>query len=61
MKITLEIKVHPEFGPNVDVQPNEEFWTLSNEEQQALVLEAIRALEHQIIMLSHPQEDVADA
>jgi len=33
MKITLDIKVHPEFGPNVDVQPDEEFWTLSNEQQ----------------------------
>ena len=60
MKITLEVKVHPEFGPDVDFQPDAEFLCLSAEEQQAIFRDAMRSLEHQIIMVSHPQEDVVD-
>lgn len=61
MKLTLEIKIHQEFGPDVDVQPDAEFLRLSVEEQQAILLEAMRALEHQIIMISHHEEDVVSA
>lgn len=61
MKLTLEIKRHQEFGLDVDVQPDAEFSGLSTEEQQAIFLEAMRALEHQIIMVSYPEEDSANA
>jgi hypothetical protein len=61
MNVNLQIKVHPEFGPDVDVQPDSDFLRLSFEEQQAVLLEAMRSLEHQIIMLSQPEEDVVDA
>jgi hypothetical protein len=57
MKLNLQVKLHPEFGPDIDVQPDQKFLSLTVEEQQAILLEAIRALEHQIIMISHHQED----
>jgi hypothetical protein len=57
MNVNLKVKIHPEFGPDIDVQPDLDFLSLTAEEQQTVLLEAIRALEHQIIMVSHPQED----
>jgi hypothetical protein len=57
MKLNLQVKLHPEFGHDIDVRPDQNFLSLTAEEQQAILLEAIRSLEHQIIMISHPQED----
>jgi hypothetical protein len=57
MNVNLKVKIHSEFWPDIDVQPDLDFLSLTAEEQQTILLEAIRALEHQIIMVSHPQED----
>ncbi len=57
MKITLDVQLIPDYGINVDVQPDDEMTNMSALEQEAIVNEAIRALEHYIIMISHPQED----
>ncbi len=57
MKITLDIQLIPDYGINVDVQPDDGITKLSAPEQEAIISEAIRALEHYIIMISHPQED----
>jgi len=57
MKITLDVKLIPDYGINVDVQPDDAMTNMSTSEQEAIVNEAIRALEHYIIMISHPQED----
>jgi len=56
MNVNLKVKLHPEFGPDIDVQPDLKFLSLTAEEQQTILLDAIRALEHQIIMISYPQE-----
>lgn len=57
MKITLDVQLIPDYGINVDVQPDAEIVNMSAEEQEAIVNEAIRALEHYIIMITNPQED----
>jgi hypothetical protein len=57
MKITLDVQLIPDYGINVDVQPDDAMTNMSASEQEAIVNEAIRALEHYIIMISHPQED----
>lgn len=57
MKITLDIQLIADYGINVDVQPDDDITNLSAPEQEAIVNEAIRALEHYIIMITTPQED----
>ena len=57
MKITLDVQLIADYGINIDVQPDDGITNLSSPEQEAIVNEAIRALEHYIIMISHPQED----
>ncbi len=57
MKITLDVQLIPDYGINVDVQPDDAITNMFASEQEAIVNEAIRALEHYIIMISHPQED----
>ena len=57
MKITLDVQLIPDYGINVDVQPDDAMTNMSALEQEAIVNESIRALEHYIIMISHPQED----
>ncbi len=57
MKITLDVQLIDHYGINVDVQPDDGITNLSAPEQEAIVNEAIRALEHYIIMITTPQED----
>lgn len=57
MKITLDVQLIPDYGINVDVQPDDGITKLSAPEQEAIINEAIRALEHYIIMITTPQED----
>jgi len=57
MKITLNVQLIPDYGINVDIQPDNGIIKLSAPEQEAIVNEAIRALEHYIIMITNPQED----
>ena len=56
MKITLDVQLIPGFGINIDVQPDRGINKLNGAEQQAIAEEAIRALEHYIIMITLPQE-----
>lgn len=58
MKINLDVKLIADYGINIDVQPDDGIINLSAPEQEAIVNEAIRALEHYIIMITYPQEDV---
>jgi hypothetical protein len=55
MKITLDVQLSS-FGINIDVQPDRAINKLPGAEQQAIAEEAIRALEHYIIMVTTPQE-----
>lgn len=57
MKITLDVQLIADYGINIDVQPDDGITNLSTLEQEAIVNEAIRALEHYIIMITTPQED----
>ena len=57
MKLTLDVQLIADYGINIDVQPDDGITNLSTPEQEAIVNEAIRALEQYIIMISHPQED----
>jgi len=57
MKITLDVQLIPNYGINIDVQPDDAITNMPASEQEAIANEAIRALEHYIIMISHPQED----
>ena len=57
MKITLDVQLIPDYGINVDVQPDDAMTNMSASEQEAIVNEAIRALEHYIIMITDPQGD----
>jgi hypothetical protein len=57
MKITLDVQLIPDYGINVDIQPDNGIIKLSAPEQEAIVNEAIRALEHYIIMITNHQED----
>ena len=57
MKITLDVQLIADYGINVDVQPDDGITNLLVPEQEAIVNEAIRALEHYIIMITNPQED----
>ena len=56
MKITLDVQLIPGFGINIDVQPDRATNKMNGAEQQAIAEEAIRALEHYIIMITLPQE-----
>jgi len=56
MKIVLDVQLIPGFGINIDVQPSDSIAEMTSAEQQAIAEEAIRALEHYIIMVTLPQE-----
>jgi hypothetical protein len=56
MKINLDVQLIPGFGINIDVQPDRAINKMDSAEQQAIAEEAIRALEHYIIMVTLPQE-----
>ena len=56
MKIVLDVELISDFGINIDVQPEITITDLSVPEQQAIVEEAIRSLEHYIIMINDPTE-----
>lgn len=56
MKIVLDVQLIPDFGINIDVQPEDGIAEMTGSEQQAIAEEAIRALEHYIIMVTLPQE-----
>jgi len=57
MKITLDVQLIADYGINIDVQPDDGITNLSAPEQEAIVNEAIRALEHYLIMITTPLED----
>lgn len=57
MKIVLDVQLIPDFGINIDVQPEDGIAEMIGSEQQAIAEEAIRALQHYIIMVTTPQED----
>jgi hypothetical protein len=56
VKITLDVQLIPGFGINIDVQPENDILEMSALDQQAIAQEAIRALEHYIIMVTVPLE-----
>lgn len=56
MKIVLDVQLIPGYGINIDVQPDDAIAEMSGADQQAIAQEAIRALEHYIIMVTVPQE-----
>lgn len=56
MKIVLDVQLIPSYGINIDVQPEDAIVGMSSAEQQTIAQEAIRALEHYIIMVTAPQE-----
>lgn len=56
MKIVLDVQLIPGYGINIDVQPEDAITEMSGADQQAIAQEAIRALEHYIIMVTVPQE-----
>jgi hypothetical protein len=56
MKINLDVQLIPGFGINIDVQPDRAINKMDSAEQQAIAEEAIRSLEHYIIMVTLPQE-----
>ena len=56
MKIVLDVQLIPGFGINIDVQPENDIVEMSALEQHAIAQEAIRALEHYIIMVTVPSE-----
>jgi hypothetical protein len=55
MKIVLDVQLSS-FGINIDVQPDKAINKMSGADQQAIAEEAIRALEHYIIMVTPDQE-----
>jgi hypothetical protein len=58
MKIVLDVQLIPDFGINIDIQPDAVIADMDGAEQQAIVEEAIRALQQYIIMVTTPQEDL---
>lgn len=56
MKIVLEVNLSS-FGINIDVQPDNSIDDMDGAEQQAIAEEAIRALQHFIIMITPDQID----
>lgn len=57
MKIVLDVQLIPDFGINIDIQPDAVIGHMNGAEQQAIAEEAIRALQHYIIMVTSPQEE----
>jgi hypothetical protein len=57
VKIVLDVQLIPDFGINIDIQPDAVIGNMDSAEQQAIVEEAIRALQHYIIMVTSPQEE----
>jgi hypothetical protein len=57
VKIVLDVQLIPDFGINIDIQPDAAIVNMSVAEQQAIAEEAIRALQHYIIMVASPQEE----
>ena len=55
MKIVLDVHLSS-FGINIDVQPDNLIDDMDGSEQQAIAEEAIRALQHFIIMITSDQE-----
>jgi hypothetical protein len=55
MKIVLAVELSS-FGISIDVQPDKSIDKMSGADQQAIAEEAIRALEHYIIMVTPDQE-----
>jgi len=55
MKIILDVHLSS-FGINIDVQPDNVIDDMDGSEQQAIAEEAIRALQHFIIMITSDQE-----
>jgi len=58
MNIVLDVQLIPNFGINIDIQPDAVIAGMNSTEQQAIAEEAIRALQQYIIMITLPQEDV---
>jgi len=56
MIIVLDVQLSS-FGINIDVQPDKAINKMTGPEQQAIAEEAIRALEHYIVMVTLPQEE----
>jgi hypothetical protein len=54
MKIVLDVQLS-DFGINIDVQPDNAIADMSGAEQQAIAEEAIRALQHFILMVTPDQ------
>lgn len=55
MKIVLDVHLSS-FGINIDVQPDNLIDDMDGSEQEAIAEEAIRALQHFIIMITSDQE-----
>ena len=55
MRIVLDVQLSS-FGINIDVQPDKSINKMSGADQQAIAEEAIRALEHYILMVTPDQE-----
>lgn len=56
MKIVLDVQLSS-FGINIDVQPDDAITNMNGAEQQAIAEEAIRALQHFIVMVTPDQID----
>lgn len=56
MKIVLDVQLSS-FGINIDVQPDDAMADMNGAEQQAIAEEAIRALQHFIVMVTPDQID----
>jgi hypothetical protein len=56
MKVVLDVQLSS-FGINIDVQPDKSIANMDVAEQQAIAEEAIRALQHFIIMITPDQID----
>lgn len=56
MKIVLDVQLSS-FGINIDVQPEDAIADMDGAEQQAIAEEAIRALQHFIVMITPDQID----
>jgi hypothetical protein len=54
MRLVLDVQLSS-FGINIDVQPDELVANMDCAEQQAIAEEAIRALQHYIIMVTPDQ------
>jgi len=57
VKIVLDVQLIPDFGINIDIQPDATIVSMNGVEQQAIAEEAIRALQHYIIMVTSPLEE----